>query len=145
MEVILIPIHAAGKDLAHIATLASVTDNSPHGSAIFSQSLDLAVQFSIPKGARLIPPSALGELSGVDFKTRKIRKGTCPEIQNWVQEFGRSVSERATEIVSEIESRGNRAMIIADQEQDLGVIELLGSYSGAHQRRQTDPVSAVQN
>jgi high-affinity K+ transport system ATPase subunit B len=76
MEVTLIPVTTAGKDLAHLATLSSVTDNSPSGSAVFSQSLDLAGKFSIPKGSRLVPPSELNDLCGVDLKTRKIRKGT---------------------------------------------------------------------
>ena len=134
MEVTLIPITAAGRELAHAATLSSVTDTSPSGSAIFSQSLDLAVNFSIPKGSRLIEPTELDELSGVDLKTQKIRKGTCPQIQSWVQEFGRTIGEETIKIVSEIELRGNQAFVLADQEQELGVIEVASIFLG----RQSD-------
>jgi high-affinity K+ transport system ATPase subunit B len=122
MEVTLIPITTEGKDLAHLATLSSVTDHSPAGSAVFSQSLDLAGKFSIPKGSRLI--SADNELSGVDLKTRKIRKGTRLQIQNWVQGFGRDIGEQTIKIVNEVESRGNQAFVIADESQEIGVIEV---------------------
>jgi high-affinity K+ transport system ATPase subunit B len=134
MEVTLIPLTTTGKDLANLATLSSVTDTTALGSAIFSQSLDLARSFSIPKGSRLILPSESDELSGVDLKTRKIRKGTHAEIQNW---RGRSIGEETIKIVNEIESRGNRAFVIADEEQEIGVIEvrdLAGMFLG----RQTD-------
>jgi high-affinity K+ transport system ATPase subunit B len=124
MEVILIPVSVPGKDLAQLATLCSMSDTSPAGSAIFSQSLDLALRFSIPKGSRLIEPTAVDDLSGVDLKTRKIRKGSRVQIEKWVNEFGRTISLKVIKIVDEVESRGNRAFVVADEESELGVIEV---------------------
>jgi high-affinity K+ transport system ATPase subunit B len=72
MAVILISLTATGKELAQAAVLSAVTDTSPSGSAIFSQSLDLAQDFSLPKGAKFITPSGNDAFSGVDMKTRKI-------------------------------------------------------------------------
>jgi K+-transporting ATPase ATPase B chain len=140
MEVILIPLTTTGKDLAHLATLSSVTDTTPLGSAIFSQSLDIARSFSIPKGSLLIPVSEPDDLSGVDLKTRKIRKGSASQIQNWL---GRSVGDETIQIVNEVESRGNRAFVIADEEQEIGVIEVrdLASIFFARQTDTSTPSS----
>jgi high-affinity K+ transport system ATPase subunit B len=120
----LISITVSGKDLAQAAVLSAVMDTSASGSAIFSQALDLAHNFSIPKGSHLIAPSGDDDFSGVDMKTRKIRKGSYDHIQGWLREFDRKMNESTLQIVSDIESRGHQAIVLADQEHELGVIEL---------------------
>jgi high-affinity K+ transport system ATPase subunit B len=125
MEVILISIGGSDLELAQAAVLSSVTDQSDEGTTIFSKSLDIARNFSIPRGSQLVPPSGPDTLSGVDLKTQKIRKGSCTRIDEWLHQRGRSLSKATHRIVSEVEKRGHQAVVIADQEHELGVLELV--------------------
>jgi high-affinity K+ transport system ATPase subunit B len=124
MEITWISIGRSDLELAQAAVLSSMSDQSDEGNAIFSKSLEIAKNFSIPRGSNLIVPSGPDSLSGVDLKTQKIRKGSCLRIGEWLHQGGHSLSEDTQRIVSEVEKRGHQAVVIADQEHELGVLEL---------------------
>ncbi len=124
MEITLIAIGRSDYELAHAALLSAISDQSNEGNAIFSKSLEITKNFSIPRGSNLIEPSGPDSLSGVDLKTQKIRKGSCLRIDEWLRETGHQLTEDTQRIVSEVEQRGHLAVVIADQEREYGVLEL---------------------
>jgi high-affinity K+ transport system ATPase subunit B len=125
MLVHFIPTQGTEKDLAKAAILSAVPDHSPESCAIFSTAFGITREIQLPKDCHLIAPFSQDTLSGIDLKNRRIRKGRLDKIEEWLAQCGGVTHQGIREIVTEVESRGNQAFVVADQETDLGVIEIL--------------------
>jgi potassium-transporting ATPase ATP-binding subunit len=125
IQVHFIPTVGTQRDLATVALLSAVPDHSPESHAIFSQALEITRQMLIPRNSRLIGPGENDSFSGIDMTDRKIRKGRLDRIEAWLLQCGGVTHEGIKKIVAEIEGRGHQAFVVADQETDLGVIELV--------------------
>jgi K+-transporting ATPase ATPase B chain len=125
IEVHFIPRIGTERDLAKAAILSAVPDHSAESHAIFSKAFMITRAICLPKESHLISPSDDDSLSGVDFKNTKIRKGRLERIENWLQECGGVTHQEIRAIVAEVEKRGHRAVVVADEQTELGVIELV--------------------
>lgn len=112
------------RDLVQAACYSAIGDSSVESEAIFSKALDMSTEIVVPKGARFIHSTRVGALSGIDFKDRQLRKGPIEGIEEWLNGRGARVHAVTREIVARVQERGNKAIVIADDERDLGVIEL---------------------
>jgi K+-transporting ATPase ATPase B chain len=121
MKITFIPLSASEKELIQAALLSCVSDLSAESEAIFQRSVEITGNITLPRNSNLIYTSTL---SGVDLKDRKIRKGALIPIEKW-RGTAEGLSHEATlRVIEEVENRGNKALVIADEAHDLGVIEL---------------------
>ncbi|MCX5805113.1 MAG: potassium-transporting ATPase subunit KdpB [Proteobacteria bacterium] len=112
------------EELAKIAQLASLADETPEGRSI----VVLAKQYGL-RGrsisemphAKFISFSAQTRMSGVDIDDRQIRKGAADAIQSFV---GGSVPIEVQDAVDFISLSGGTPLLVADKERVLGAIHL---------------------
>jgi K+-transporting ATPase ATPase B chain len=122
-NLVFVPTTGSENELSEAAYFASIGDSSPEARAIFHSALALRPKIVLPRSSRYFPPTRARSLSGIDFKDRMIRKGSLDEIEAWVSQVGGTLHNQTRKVVSQIERRGGRALVIADQKRDLGVIE----------------------
>lgn len=118
------PVHHVPDD--HFLTsvvLSSLADDTPEGKSI----LELAgmdvnkIKLSNP---RFIKFTAETRSSGIDFDGIRIRKGAADAIRQLCERHGHSFPEEAAAIVNGISSNGGTPLVLSENEQVLGVIEL---------------------
>ncbi len=112
------------QELADAAQLSSLADETPEGRSI----VVLAKQYglrgrSIAEMARaqFIPFSAHTRMSGVDFETRRIRKGAPDAILEFI---GREFPKEVAGAVDKVSRSGGTALVVAEEGRVLGVVHL---------------------
>ena len=122
-------LHAAPgvseQTLAEAAQLASLADETPEGRSI----VVLAKEKYGMRGRelhdmRFVPFSAHTRMSGVDAGSRLIRKGAAEAIAIHVQEAGGQMPAPVRERVESIARAGGTPLVVADNANVLGTIEL---------------------
>lgn len=122
-------------ELLGSATLASLSDGTPEGKSIIE--LVKALGFKHPAlmggkgdpsyglpGARVIKFSAETRSSGIDLEGRSIRKGSFDAIKNLIEKKGNKLPAEVSMHVSKISSNGGTALVVAENQEAIGVIEL---------------------
>lgn len=112
------------EQLASAAQLASLADETPEGRSI----VVLAKQFGIRgrdisemPDAVFEPFTAQTRMSGVDMAGRRVRKGAGDAVEKFIgQPFAREVASA----IDKIASAGGTPLVVAEQGQVLGVIQL---------------------
>lgn len=119
------------KDLANIAQIASLSDETPEGRSIVilaKEKFNLRAQELHPAQAKFIPFSAETKMSGVDLTTDDkieiIRKGAVESISNMVIKNGGQIPKELKIIADKIASQGATPLAVANTNKVLGVIEL---------------------
>lgn len=105
------------------AVLSSLADDTPEGKSI----LELAAIDSsnlAPKDAIFIKFTAETRSSGVNFGNTRIRKGASDAIRRLCESAGDQYPEAAATKVREIAQNGGTPLVVAENEQVIGVIEL---------------------
>jgi K+-transporting ATPase ATPase B chain len=124
-DVLFIPIVGSEEELTEAAYLASVADHSVESDAVFSGALMQGrFKIKLPKGAELVTLST-SCISGINLSDRFIRKGTLDAIEAWLNDMGGVMHNKTRSIVNQIVRRKHHAIVIADHQQDLGVVELV--------------------
>jgi K+-transporting ATPase ATPase B chain len=126
-------------DLADVAQLASLADETPEGRSI----VVLAKQrFSLRKrdihalDAHFVHFSANTRMSGVDMASgRQIRKGAAEAIKKHVEALGGNFHKSVSARVEEVARRGSTPLVVADGTKVLGVIELKDIVKGGIKER----------
>ncbi|HEX8866008.1 MAG TPA: potassium-transporting ATPase subunit KdpB, partial [Lentzea sp.] len=110
-----IPVNGTPHDeLVAAARLASLADETPEGRSI----LELAggrPATAHEKTGEFVPFTAQTRMSGIDLGDRSIRKGAASAFQ---------LSDTAREVVDEISAQGGTPLVVAENDQVLGVIRL---------------------
>lgn len=111
------------QQLVKAAVLSSMSDDTPEGKSIIELAgiNPLSYQLIAP---RFIQFSAETRSSGIDFGQTRIRKGATDAIKNIVEKAGRVFPREVEEQVKEIAGNGGTPLVVAENEQALGVIEL---------------------
>lgn len=111
------------QQLVKAAVLSSMSDDTPEGKSIIELAgiNPLSYQLISP---RFIQFSAETRSSGIDFGQTRIRKGATDAIKNIVEKAGRVFPREVEEQVKEIAGNGGTPLVVAENEQALGVIEL---------------------
>jgi potassium-transporting ATPase ATP-binding subunit len=114
------------QDVADIAQLASLADETPEGRSIVVLAKD---QFNIRErelGAdhAFVPFTALTRMSGLDVGTRQIRKGAADSVRAWVESLGGTVPPELEGVVDGIARSGSTPLVVSDGTDVVGVVEL---------------------
>jgi K+-transporting ATPase ATPase B chain len=124
--------------LAEVAQLASVADETPEGRSI----VVLARQkFGIREGemkalqAVFVPFSANTRMSGVDLGARALRKGAADSVRKYVEAQGETYPAALASIVDDVSRRGSTPLVVADGARVMGVVELKDIVKGGIRER----------
>jgi len=126
------------QELADVAQLASLSDETPEGRSI----VVLAKQKFGLRGRDLSSTqhvfhkfSAHTRTSGVDLDARQLRKGSADAIRAFVNERRGSWPAEVTTQVDDVARRGATPLVVADGARVLGVIELRDVVKGGIRER----------
>ena len=129
-------------DLADVAQLASLADETPEGRSIVvlaKQRFQLRERDIQALDAQFVHFSANTRMSGVDMADRQIRKGAAEAIKNHVESLGGHFPKSVTGKVEEVARRGSTPLVVADgingETRVLGVIELKDIVKGGIKER----------
>jgi K+-transporting ATPase ATPase B chain len=126
------------KELADIAQLASLADETPEGRSI----VVLAKEKYQLRGRDLTSTahtfqkfSAQSRMSGVDLEGRKLRKGAADAIRQFVESEGGTWAAKVSETVDAIARQGATPLVVADGRRVVGVVELRDIVKGGIRER----------
>ncbi|MEW6714062.1 MAG: potassium-transporting ATPase subunit KdpB [Nitrospirota bacterium] len=126
------------KDLADVAQLASLADETPEGRSIVvlaKQEYGLRERDIHSLGAVFVPFSAQTRMSGVNLNDREIRKGAADAVQVYVEKRGGTFPSEIRSIVDDVAKQGATPLVVADGPKVLGVIQLKDIIKGGIKER----------
>ncbi|MET0291923.1 MAG: potassium-transporting ATPase subunit KdpB, partial [Steroidobacteraceae bacterium] len=126
------------QELADIAQLASLSDETPEGRSI----VVLAKQKFSLRGRDLSSSAhvfhkftAQTRTSGVDFEGRSLRKGAADAVRRFVEEQGGVWPAAVSRTVDDVARQGATPLVVADGSRVLGVVELRDVVKGGIRER----------
>ena len=126
------------QELADVAQLASLADETPEGRSI----VVLAKQKFQLRGRDLATTShvfhkfsAQTRMSGVDLEGRHLRKGAADAVRKFIESEGGAWPAKLSEAVEAIARAGATPIVVADGKRALGVIELRDIVKGGIRER----------
>ena len=114
------------QELADVAQLASLADETPEGRSIVilaKEKFGIRERQFDPDHV-FVPFTATTRMSGLDMGQRKIRKGAADSVKRLVTEAGGTVPADLDPIVERVSRAGSTPLVVADGSVILGVIEL---------------------
>jgi K+-transporting ATPase ATPase B chain len=123
--------------LADVAQLASLSDETPEGRSI----VVLAKRFGIRQRelealhAVFVPFSAQTRMSGVDCGERRIRKGAYDAVRRHVESLGATFPADVVRLAEDAARRGSTPLVVAEDGRVLGVVELKDIVKGGIKER----------
>jgi K+-transporting ATPase ATPase B chain len=112
------------RDLAEVARLASLADETPEGRSIVALAEDRFALSGDAGGGELVPFSASTRMSGIDVDGRQIRKGATDAIASWVTTRGGVVPDEALAAVERAAAAGATPLVVSNDDQVVGVVVL---------------------
>ena len=114
------------REVAQLAGLASLADQTPEGKSILELSRQRAAfDGQSPAGANFIEFTAQTRMSGVDLPGgARIRKGAPNTIAKYVQDRGGDLPSGYQETVDAIASQGSTPLAVAENDRLVGVVRL---------------------
>lgn len=134
-------INAKGIDperLASAAQLSSLADETPEGRSIVvlaKEKFNIRGRDMSKLQAEFVPFSAQTRMSGVNFPEREIRKGASDAIQAYVEQRGGIFPPDIWGAVDVIARNGGTPLVVAEDGQVLGAIELKDIVKGGIRER----------
>jgi potassium-transporting ATPase ATP-binding subunit len=125
-------------ELADAAQLSSLADETPEGRSIVvlaKQQFNLRGREVSDLNAQFVPFSAYTRMSGVDFDSRRLRKGATEAIVKFVREQGGAVSSNFMDTSDRISRSGGTPLAVADGHRLLGTIHLKDVVKGGMKER----------
>ncbi|HEY7461182.1 MAG TPA: potassium-transporting ATPase subunit KdpB [Gemmatimonadota bacterium] len=126
------------RNLADLAQLASLADETPEGRSIVvlaKQLFGLRERDVHALGADFVPFSAQTRMSGVNLDGRQIRKGAVDAIEAHVRANGGVLPRDVRSKVEAIAREGGTPLVVAENERVLGVIHLKDIVKGGIKER----------
>jgi K+-transporting ATPase ATPase B chain len=114
------------EELASVAQLASLADETPEGRSIVvlaKERFQIRERELGPEHV-FVPFSAKTRMSGLDIGARRVRKGAADAVREWATGLGGSVPAQLNQVVERIAKSGSTPLVVADGNRILGVIEL---------------------
>ncbi len=130
--------------LAHTAQLSSLADETPEGRSIVvlaKEKFNLRAVETVEKNMTFIPFTAQTRMSGVDILATEtepahiIRKGAAEAIRRYVEEAGGVFPSETWDIVQHISRQGSTPLVVSDNTQVMGVVELKDIVKGGIRER----------
>jgi len=126
------------QDLADVAQLASLADETPEGRSI----VVLAKQRFQLRGRDLASVthtfhkfSAQSRTSGVDLEGRRLRKGAADAIRRFIESEGGAWPTAVGRIVDDVSRQGATPLVVAEGRRVLGIVELRDIVKGGIRER----------
>ncbi|MEO6280723.1 potassium-transporting ATPase subunit KdpB [Roseateles sp.] len=119
------PVEGASEvQLADVARLASLADETPEGRSIVALA-DRKFGAATPtERGEFVPFTAQTRMSGVDLGARLVRKGAGSAVRAHVEALGGRWPGNVQASMDEAARRGSTPLVVADGTQVLGVVEL---------------------
>jgi K+-transporting ATPase ATPase B chain len=113
-------------DLAKLAALASVADETPEGKSIVKlYEKQSKYPVNLPKDSVIVPFTAQTRMSGIDFSGgRQIRKGAADAVFQFVRDNHGTVPPEINTIVNDVAKKGATPLVVAEDSHVAGVISL---------------------
>lgn len=115
------------KRFTEACVFSSISDETPEGKSIveLAKNGDPNAIFKVPAGSTFIKFTAETRSSGIDTPEGfRIRKGAFDSIRNMVVKAGNEIPSDIEDQVKVIASNGGTPLVVSENEQALGVIEL---------------------
>jgi K+-transporting ATPase ATPase B chain len=128
----------AEKDLADVAQLASLADETPEGRSIVvlaKEKYGLRERDVHALGATFVPFTAQTRMSGVNLDGRLVRKGAADAIEAHVRTLGGALPATVHAAVDDVAKQGATPLVVADGPRVLGVIQLKDIVKGGIRER----------
>ncbi len=115
------------EDLADIAQLASLADETPEGRSIV---ILAKKQFGIRERdieklkLEFVPFTATTRMSGVNMPNHEIRKGAADSMKDYVLATGGMYSKQCEEVVKNIANKGGTPLVVSENHIIIGVVYL---------------------
>lgn len=110
-------------ELIKAAVLSSLSDDTPEGKSIIELANVDPTDFTVNQ-PRFISFTAETRSSGIDYDDIRIRKGAVDAIKNLCVNAGNAFPAEVAEYVRMIAENGGTPLVVAQNEQVLGVVEL---------------------
>ncbi len=131
------------RQLAEIAQLASLADETPEGRSIVVLAKDkyglrgrtVGTNPEAPQGAKFVPFSAQTRMSGVDLDGLVLRKGASDAIIEHVRALGGRAPQDLNTVVDQIARSGGTPLVVSRNGEILGVIHLKDIVKGGIKER----------
>jgi potassium-transporting ATPase ATP-binding subunit len=131
------------QQLAEVAQLASLADETPEGRSIVVLAKEkyalrgrtVGTGPEAPQGAKFVPFTAQTRMSGVDLDGLVIRKGASDAIIEHVRTLGGSIPAELTTVVDRIARSGGTPLAVSRNDKILGVIHLKDIVKGGIKER----------
>lgn len=111
------------KHFIKAVVLSSMSDETPEGKSIIELAGVNPLNYSI-QNPRYIKFTAETRSSGIDFENIRIRKGASDAIKNLVEKAGNHFPKEVADWVTQISSNGGTPLVVSENENVLGVVEL---------------------
>ena len=125
-------------ELADIAQLASLADETPEGRSIVilaKQKFNIREREINSIGAQFVPFTAQTRMSGVDMNGEQIRKGTASAIQKHIESLGGQFPQEVLKAVDDVSRRGSTPLVVSQGTRVMGVVELKDIVKGGIKER----------
>ena len=131
------------EQLADAAQLASLADETPEGRSIVvlaKEQFNIRAREMQALDTEFVPFTAQTSMSGLDLKNpdgqlRSIRKGSSSAIRKFIENNNGFFPKNVEEIVSELSRQGATPLVVAENNQVLGVIHLKDIVKGGIKQR----------
>lgn len=103
--------------------LSSISDETPEGKSIVELSGIHPSDYSM-ENARFIKFTAETRSSGIDYGSTRIRKGASDAIRQLAKQAGNPFPKEIEDHVAQISGNGGTPLVVSENEQIIGVVEL---------------------
>lgn len=133
----------SNETLANAAQLASLADETPEGRSIVvlaKEQFNIRAREMQPMESEFIPFTAQTSMSGIDFKSddgnvHRIRKGASSAIRKFIENNNGFFPKNVEVVVNELSKQGATPLVVAENNQVLGVIHLKDIVKGGIKQR----------
>ncbi len=126
------------QELADVAQLASLADETPEGRSIVvlaKSRFNIRERNMASLGASFVPFTAQTRMSGLDAGERRLRKGAASAIRAHVEALGSSYPAEVEALADAAARRGSTPLVVADGGRVMGVVELKDVVKGGIRER----------
>lgn len=136
-----VPVNGTGeRDLADIAQLASLADETPEGRSIVVLAKEKynirarQMEQEAPQ-AHFVPFTAQTRMSGIDWNGTSIRKGAPDTVMAYIESNGNQIPTAMNDTVERIARSGGTPLAVARNGQAVGVVHLKDVVKGGIKER----------